>query len=358
MLTEVLLTIILLWDGYFFLNYLLSLRKYCPTSSWRPKVSVLIPAYNEEKNIKRAIEAALSQDYQDFEVIVIDDGSTDGTYNVASSIKDPRLKVLRIPHSGKAKALNAGFEASSGEIVVTSDADGELERNAVKRLVERFYDERVVAVGGQVRVFPGSFLELAQDIEHLRIAMFRRAHELDNLSLAPGPVSAFRRSSLKRIGGFVDDPVEDYATTIAVKKLGKVVYAPRARTWVRMPTSLRRLWRQRKRWFLGDLPKLGGGPLKERVFLAISDVVAFADVVFPLLAIALGKWPLLLVFLAFETITMTVAVWEEGGLIREIILFPILLWFWAAFYLLLHLYGYTICFILKRCRSRSNKAQR
>jgi biofilm PGA synthesis N-glycosyltransferase PgaC len=358
MILELLLTLILLWDGYFFLNYLLSLRKDCPTSSWRPKVSVLIPAYNEEKVIGRAITAALSQDYPNFEVIVIDDGSTDGTYNVVSSIADPHLKVIRIPHSGKARALNAGLETSSGEIIVTTDADGELEKDAVRHLVERFYDGGVAAVGGQVRVFPGSFLELAQDIEHLRIAMFRRAHELENLSLAPGPLSAFRRNALEEIGGFVEDPVEDYATTIAIKKLRRVVYAPNARVWVRMPTSIRTLWRQRERWFLGDLPKLGGGPLKGKLFLVMSDIVASADVIFPFLAIAFGRWSLLLVFLAFEIITMSIAVWEEKGLIREILLFPFLLWFWAAFYLLLHLYGYAVCFILKRCRGRSNRAQR
>ncbi|NJF24377.1 glycosyltransferase family 2 protein [Thermococcus sp. Bubb.Bath] len=340
MITEVLLAVILLWDGYFFLRYLLSLGGRCPTSSWAPKVSILIPAYNEEKNIKRAIDAALSQDYPSLEVIVVDDGSTDDTYNAASSIKDPHLKVLRIPHSGKARALNAGLEVASGEVIITTDADGWLERNAVGRLVERFYRGDVVAVGGQVRVFPGGFLELVQDIEHIRIATFRRAYELENLSLAPGPVSAFRGDALEKIGGFANDLVEDYATTIAVKKLGKVVYAPKARAWVRMPTFLGRLWRQRKRWFLGDLPKLGGGPLKEKAFLVVSDVVAFADVVFPILAIAFGKWVLLLVFLAFEFITMAAAVWREGGLVREVLLFPIVLWFWAAFYLSLHAYGY------------------
>jgi biofilm PGA synthesis N-glycosyltransferase PgaC len=340
MITEVLLTVILLWDGYFFLNYLLSLRKYYLTSSRTPKVSILIPAYNEEKNVKRAITAALSQDYPDFEVIAIDDGSTDDTHTVASSIEDSRLKVLRISHSGKAGALNAGFEVASGEIIVTTDADGELEKDAVRRLVERFYRGDIVAVGGQVRVSPRSFLELVQDIEHLRIAMFRRAHELENLSLTPGPVSAFKKEALEGIGGFVDDPVEDYATTMAIKKIGKVVYAPEARAWVRMPTSLRRLWRQRKRWFIGDLPKLGGGPLKEKAFLAISDVVALADVLFPLVVILLEQWLFLGIFLAFEVFTMGVAVWREKGLLREVLLFPFVLWFWAAFYLSLHLYGY------------------
>lgn len=348
MLVEILLSLILLWDGYFFLRYLLSLRKAYRTREWRPRVSVLIPAYNEEENIEDAVKAALSQDYPDLEVIVIDDGSEDGTYERALSVRDERLKVIKAEHGGKARALNLGLEASSGEIVVTTDADGFLEEKAVSELVRRFYSEDVVAVGGQVRVAGRRFLELAQDVEHLRIAMFRRAKELENLSLAPGPVSAFRREALLEVGGFVEDPVEDYATTIALKRIGRVLYAPTARAWVRMPLTLSSLWRQRKRWFLGDLPKLGAGPLKDRFFLAVSDVIALSDVVFPPMAIALERWGLLVLFVLFEMLTMAVAVRNEGGSKLEILLFPVLLWFWAAFYLFLHVYGYLRLFVLKK----------
>ncbi|MDV3104440.1 glycosyltransferase [Thermococcus waiotapuensis] len=303
-------------------------------------MSLLMPAHNEEKNIGEAIRAALNLDYPDFEVIVIDDGSRDRTYEVALTFKDPRLKVVRIPHSGKARALNEGLKLSSGEIIVTTDADGMLEEKALKCLVGRFYADDVVGVGGQVRVVCGSFLEVIQDIEHLRIAMFRRAHELENLSVAPGPIAAFRRRALEAIGGFVNDPVEDYATTIALKGLGKVVYSPKARCWVRMPTTLVKLWRQRKRWFLGDLPKLGGGPLKEKVFLGISDAVALFDVLFPILAIFSGKFALLAVFLLFEILTMAAVVAVEGGSPVEVLAFPFVLWFLALFYLTLHVYGY------------------
>ncbi|WP_456365008.1 glycosyltransferase [Thermococcus sp.] len=340
MFPEILLALILLWDGYFFLRYLLSLRKAYRTREWKPRVSVLIPAYNEGENIEDAVKAALSQDYPDLEVIVIDDGSEDGTYERASSVKDERLKVIKAEHGGKARALNIGLKVASGEIVVTTDADGFLEEKAVSELVRRFYSGEIVAVGGQVRVAGRRFLELAQDVEHLRIAMFRRAKELENLSLAPGPVSAFRREILLEVGGFVEDPVEDYATTIALKRIGRVLYAPTARAWVRMPLTLSSLWRQRKRWFLGDLSKLGAGPLKDRFFLAVGDAVAFSDVAFPLVAIALAKWALLGLFIGFEMLTMAAAVREEGGSSKEVILFPVLLWFWAAFYLCLHVYGY------------------
>ncbi len=339
MLVEIVLAVILLWDISFFLRYLASFQKRYPTTDWKPRVSIIIPAYNEAENIGEAIRAALSQDYPNFEVIVVDDGSEDGTYERALSLKDPRLRVVRVEHGGKTKALNRGLEISAGEIIVTTDADGVLERSAVSRLVERFYSDDIVAVGGQVRVRGRRFLELAQDIEHLRIATFRRAKELENLSLAPGPISAFRKSALTRIGGFVEDLVEDHATTLALKRFGRVVYAPHSKVWVKMPTSLKALWRQRRRWFLGDLPKLASKPLKEKLVFAVSDIVSLCDVLFPLAALLTGKLFLLLVFMALEWAMMSIIVKREGGSFFEVLLFPILLWFWAAFYLTLHIYG-------------------
>ncbi len=354
MLIETLLAVIILWDASFFVRYVLSLRKKYSSRNWSPMVSVVIPAYNEEENIEDAVKAALSQDYPNFEVIVVDDGSTDGTYEKALSIKDERLRVIRINHGGKTRALNVGLEFSAGEIIVTTDADGLLEKNAVSRLVERFYSDDIAVVGGQVRVRGETFLELAQDIEHLRIATFRRAKELENLSLAPGPISAFRKRSLLKIGGFVNDLVEDYATTLALKKIGRAVYAPGARVWVRMPSGLGALWRQRRRWFLGDLPKLSSKPFKEKLVFIMSDLVALLDVLFPLAALMAGKWSLLLIFLVLEWLMMYLIVRVEGGMLVEVALFPVILWFWAAFYLSLHIYGLILYAFGKKTPSEWN----
>ncbi|ASJ09132.1 glycosyl transferase [Thermococcus siculi] len=334
------LAVIFLWGGYFFFNYIVSLFRNYRIKEWTPRVSILIPAYNEGEKVLRAIEAALGQDYPDFEVIVVDDGSEDGTFRFASSVDDPRLRVYRKEHGGKAKALNFALSKATGEVIVTTDADSTLKRNAVGELVRRFYSDDVLGVGGQVRVFGGSFLERAQDAEHLRIAMFRRAKELEDLSVAPGPISAFRRDALERIGGFVEDVVEDYATTKALKTLGKVVYAPSARVWTEMPRSLSVLWRQRKRWFLGDLRNLGGGFTKDRAFLVLGDIVAFFDVVVPILLLATGNVPLFALWWLFETFTMLFPTLFEGGNLLNALLFPVIVWFWALFYLTLHIYGY------------------
>lgn len=335
------LVIVFLWDGYFFINYIISLFRNYLTKDWTPRISIIIPAYNEGDRCKRAIEAALAQDYPDFEVIFVDDGSQDNTYDVASSIKDPRLKVFRIVHGGKSKALNFGLSKATGEIIVTTDADSALEKSAVKELVRRFYSEDVLGVGGQVRVLGNSFLERAQDVEHLRIATFRRAKELEDLSVAPGPISAFRKGALERIGGFVEDQVEDYATTKAIKKFGRVVYAPKARVWTEMPKDIRNLWRQRKRWFLGDLKNLGGGFTKEWVFLLLGDFIAILDILVPILLLVFGYWWAFGLWWGFETLTMLIPVLAEGGSITTALIFPAVLWFWAVFYLSLHLYGYS-----------------
>lgn len=334
------LVVIFLWDGYFFFNYIISLFRNYRIREWKPRVSIIIPAYNEGRRVLNAIESALAQDYPDFEVIVVDDGSEDETFGAASSLKNARLKVYRVEHGGKARALNFGLSKASGEVVVTTDADSRLEPDAVKELVRRFYSDEVLGVGGQVRVSGGSFLEMAQDAEHLRIAMFRRAKELDDLSLAPGPIAAFRREALERIGGFVEDIVEDYATTKAVKEFGKVVYAPRARVWTKMPKSLAVLWRQRKRWFLGDLKNLGGGFTKDLTFLLLSDVVALLDVIVPPLLLLTGQFELFALWWFFETFTMLLPTLFEGGRLINALLFPVIVWFWAAFYLTLHVYGY------------------
>ena len=107
-----------------------------------------------------------------------------------------------------------------------------------------------------------------------------------------------------------------------------------------MPGTLRSLWIQRKRWFLGDLKNLGGGFTKDWAFLLLGDVVAFLDVVIPPLLLLAGLWELFALWWFFETFTMLFPVLFEGGRLSNALLFPLIVWFWATFYLSLHIYGY------------------
>ena len=341
------------WDLYFFLSYVARLlTDAIQTRDWKPPVTVLIPAYNEENNIRRAVESVLNSGYDRLNIVVIDDGSSDGTYEMAlkTSMED-KVMVIRIEHSGKAKALNEGLKLAEGEVVVTIDADCILKQGAINALVRRFYSDEVVAVGGQVRVQVKSPLSLVQDIEHLRIAMFRRARELDNLSLAPGPLSAFRKRSLIDAVGFQDNVVEDYATTMNLKKLGRVVYSPEAVVWTHMHSSLRKLWRQRVRWTVGNLKNLKSETLKRKLSLVIGDTIALLDVILPFVLFKYSL-PLLVVWIIFEIVTMLVPAVIEGTPPKhgwvEVLSFPAVLWFWAAFYFILHVYCYLRFYILKK----------
>ncbi len=344
MLVYGVLTLILLWDCYFFSFYLVSLwRNDNREKNWRPLVSVIVPAYNEERNVKTAVASLLESGYPSLEVIVVDDGSSDRTFEAASSVRDERVRVIRKRHGGKASAINTGLKLAKGEIIVVMDADSVLSPGSIDILVRRFYDDDVVAVGGQVRVLVDSLLSLLQDVEHLRIAMFRRAREMDNLGIAPGPLSAFRRETLIKGGGFPMDLVEDYAVTLKLKDTGKVVYAPKAVVWTRMHSSLGRLWRQRVRWTMGDLTKVGISPMRDVLRIIVGDAVAFADVILLPMLYLYSKYALLL-WVTFEVLTMAVPTAVEGAPMRykwvEIAFFPAILYFWALFYLTVHLYCY------------------
>ncbi|HEY7426209.1 MAG TPA: glycosyltransferase [Gemmataceae bacterium] len=130
-----------------------------------PKVSILIPAFNEQEMILDAIHGALSQDYPDVEVIVIDDGSTDLTPYLAAT--QPVRLIRKARNAGKAAALNSGLEVAQGEVIITCDADGYLDPRAARHLVLAFSDPQVAGVAGQVRLFQPDGLLRGQGLECL-----------------------------------------------------------------------------------------------------------------------------------------------------------------------------------------------
>ena len=130
-------------------------RHVAPLLSGRdsPTVAVVIPAYNEAKVISACIRSALRSAYDYLEVIVVDDGSTDGTAETARAMcEDPRLRVIRQVNGGKASALNTALAESEAEIFVCLDADSQIDPHAVARLVRHFANPEVGAVAGKVVV--------------------------------------------------------------------------------------------------------------------------------------------------------------------------------------------------------------
>ncbi|KUL20675.1 bifunctional polysaccharide deacetylase/glycosyltransferase family 2 protein [Streptomyces regalis] len=238
------------------------LTRFRPGAPWLRQVdapvTVLVPAYNEEAGIESTIRSLLASTHPYLEVIVIDDGSTDRTADLATWIDDPRVRVIRQPNSGKAAALNTGLAHASYDIVVMVDADTVFEPDALYRLIQPLAHPAVGAVSGNTKV--GNRRGLLGRWQHLEYVfgfnLDRRMFEvLECMPTVPGAIGAFRRDALMGVGGVSEDTLaEDTDLTMALWRAGwRVVYEESAIAWTEVPTSLRQLWRQRYRWCYGTL---------------------------------------------------------------------------------------------------------
>ncbi|WP_307812942.1 glycosyltransferase [Micromonospora coerulea] len=221
-------------------------------------VSVIVPAYNEQAGIVATVRSLVANDHRDIEVIVVDDGSTDGTADLVDSLGLDGVRVIRKPNGGKAAALNTGLLYASHDIIVTVDADTVFEPDAIRRLIEPFTDPRIGAVAGNVKVANRRrLLGQWQHIEYvIGFNLDRRFYEmLGCIPTVPGAIGAFRRRALVSAGGMSGDTLaEDTDITMAILRAGwRVVYQDRARSWTEAPASVGDLWRQRYRWSYGTM---------------------------------------------------------------------------------------------------------
>lgn len=223
-------------------------------------ISVLIPAYNEEKVIKDAIERVLSTQYANFEILVVNDGSKDATSQIVKDnfADNSKVKLLDLTNRGKAGALNEALKHVTGEIIVALDADTQFEPDTIAKLVRWFKDEKIGAVAGNARV--GNEINLvtrwqaieyivSQNIERRALANF------DAITVVPGAVGAWRKKALEEVGNYPEDTLaEDQDLTIAIQKIGwKVIYDEDAIAWTEAPESFAALAKQRFRWSFGTL---------------------------------------------------------------------------------------------------------
>ncbi|MFF4246685.1 glycosyltransferase [Streptomyces sp. NPDC001822] len=220
-------------------------------------VSVLVPAYNERECIEATVRSLVASDYP-IEVIVIDDGSTDGTADLVEAMWIPNVRVVRQRNSGKPAALNNGIAHARYDIVVMMDGDTVFEPSTVRELVQPFADSRVGAVAGNAKVGNrDSLIGAWQHIEYVMgFNLDRRMYDLLGcMPTIPGAVGAFRRTALDRVGGMSEDTLaEDTDVTMALHRDGwRVVYAENARAWTEAPESVQQLWSQRYRWSYGTM---------------------------------------------------------------------------------------------------------
>lgn len=226
----------------------------------QPTVSVIIPAFNEERVIVASVRRVLASDYPGIAVIVADDGSKDRTSALIAEAfaDDPRVTLLTLPNGGKAAALNRALARASSEVVIALDADTQFEPDTIAHLTRWFADPAIGAVAGDARV--GNRVNLvtrwqaieyitAQNLERRALAGF------DAMTVVPGAVGAWRRTALESVGGYPENTLaEDQDLTIAIQRAGwRVTYDPRAVAWTEAPESFRALARQRYRWAFGTL---------------------------------------------------------------------------------------------------------
>lgn len=230
-----------------------------------PPVSILIPAYNEAEVIGHAIESLLQLDYPTYEVIVVDDGSTDDTLEVArrweGKASGVEVRVLTKRNGGKASALNAGIARSKYPFVMCMDADSWVDPGSLKAAMPHFRDASVGAVAGNVKVANReNLLTRLQALEYIEgLNMPRRAQGfIAAVNIVPGPVGVFRREALEEVGGYDTDTfAEDADLTLQLITSGwKIIYEDQAITWTQAPTRALDLIQQRYRWTRGILQAL------------------------------------------------------------------------------------------------------
>lgn len=224
----------------------------------QPRVSIIVPAYNEGVNAVKTVNNLLQADYPDYEIIFVNDGSKDDTLEcvTASFADNEKVKIFDKPNGGKASALNYGMERASGEFVVCIDADTQLKRDAVSRLMESFTGEDVAAVAGNVKVGNEvNMLTKWQSIEYITAQNFdRQAFDMLNcITVVPGAIGAFRKSAVKEAGGFTSDTLaEDCDLTVRILRVGyRVTTNNSAIAMTESPEVLQEFLRQRFRWSFG-----------------------------------------------------------------------------------------------------------
>ena len=301
-----------------------------------PAVSVLVPAFNEEAGIEATLRSLLIQDYPDFEVIVIDDGSTDRTPMIVEwliwELNTSQCTLLRQANAGKSNALNAGLRVARGEVIVTVDADTAFTPGALARLVQPMRDDGIGAVSGNTKV--ANRHRLLGRWQHLEYTMGfnldRRMYDiLGCMPTVPGAIGAFRTRALDEVGRFSSDTLaEDTDLTMALHRAGwRVAYEPRAVAFTEVPQSVRELWHQRYRWSYGTMQSawkhrhafVEGGASRRLGWIGLPYLVLF-QIVFQLLGPAvdlfavygllfLDRKAVAVYWIGFTVIQLAITVW-------------------------------------------------
>jgi len=310
-----LLYFVALNGGYVLLNLtaIFSLVRYMPLqgssslpqayAGMEPPISLLVPAYNEATTICSSVRSLLQLNYPEFEVIVINDGSTDDMLDVLrrefslapfpeayrvrlptqpvqtiyQSARYTNLRVIDKANGGKADALNAGINCARFPLYCAMDADSVLNRDSLQHLVQPFLDDpRTIACGGTVRIangcevedgfltragLPSNLLALFQTVEYLRAFLFGRLgwSPMNAMLIISGAFGLFRKDSVVAAGGYRTDTVgEDMELVVRLHRFMRnerrdyrITFVPDPICWTESPEDLKTLRKQRMRWQRG-----------------------------------------------------------------------------------------------------------
>ena len=307
------------------------------------KASILVPAYNEGKGIEDSILSMLELDYDNFEVIVINDGSKDDTLEVARRHEgwhgNVLVKVISQKNMGKSNALNYGASVATGEVILCVDGDSKLHPQTLKLGMRHFQDPKLGSIAGNVKVINRrNMMTNLQALEYIEgLNLVRRAQALmQAVNIVPGPCGFFRRSVILEVGGWDDDTyAEDCDLTLKVLTKGyKIDYEPGAISYTEAPEKLLQLLKQRYRWTRGILQAMRKNAIHlinpiagwrvvfvmwqmvfESVLWPLMNVVA--NLLFLLVAFIFGMSPLIVFWWVQLTILDTIAAMHTVAIERE-----------------------------------------
>ncbi len=272
LLSSVLFAVLFVYIVLIFLLYLISTFFNRKAKDFKPDVSIVVPAYNEEKNIKECLSSICSLNYpkNKLEVIVVDDGSKDSTISIIRKFKN--VKLVKQRHLGKVEALNSGVRNSSFPFIFTVDSDTTPGKDCLRDLIRPFADKNIGATTGNNRVKnSNSLLTWFQAIEYSMGNLIRNSFSttFNNGIWFSGSLACYRRSVLERVGFFKKDTMaEDQDIALEIKKAGyKTICVSTACGHTIVPSTIMGLYRQRVRWWIGALQSM----IKNKELFSISS---------------------------------------------------------------------------------------
>lgn len=272
-IVSLVLFLIILLLRYFIILFLayLNLNEYTflEENNFSAFVSIIVPVFNEGKILSKSIQSLLNLNYMNYEIIIVNDGSTDDTKEIAESfvgLKKGRFRPIKITlinkeNGGKATALNAGIKYSKADFVLCMDGDSQLSNDCLKRAIRHFKNPQIGAVAGNVKVLNRkkllTDLQALEYIEGLNLARSAQSY-IRAVNIIPGPIGLFRKNAIEKAGYYSSDTfAEDADLTLKILAKGwKIYYEPRSISYTEAPESFQQLLKQRYRWTRGIIQSI------------------------------------------------------------------------------------------------------